>query len=197
MTLKACEQDCGRAARYYAGGRSHNDWAGYYCSHCTEALKFTVMEDLAVTFERKAAEGRERAEASFDQSDTDGFRTQSADRLIALKERQIADLIRKDGVSHFPALFDLDGNWQPAKAITTKYGVRWMLLTAEGRATGEFLPYFPKRRSTLADKGFVEGFVVRPAKVELVGETTVMVAVLPADEPHQPPIEIVTTDRWS
>lgn len=43
-TKRDCEQKCGNLATAYAGGRSANDWAGYYCDTCTERLGFQVFD---------------------------------------------------------------------------------------------------------------------------------------------------------
>jgi hypothetical protein len=43
---KKCEQQCGAKATVYAGGRHANDWAGYYCESCVDALKFVVFNKV-------------------------------------------------------------------------------------------------------------------------------------------------------
>ena len=139
---------------------------------------------------------------SFDRCDTDGFLSQWALDLSAQKLRREATIREDGGVSEFPALFTLDGEFVPAKVIDTQYGRRWMLLNATGRATGEFLPYLPVRRSTLARKGYTEGYVVRPAKADIVGRGrglsgTAWVATVATDDPWTAPLSIVTTDRFT
>jgi len=48
MTEKKCEQNCGKSAEVYAGGRGANDWAGYYCQECADGIKdFVVFDKLA------------------------------------------------------------------------------------------------------------------------------------------------------
>jgi hypothetical protein len=46
-----CEQRCESLATVYAGGNFNNDWAGYYCDTCCEALGFTVFDQLRPTTE--------------------------------------------------------------------------------------------------------------------------------------------------
>jgi len=41
---KKCDQCAEAPAVVYAGGRSHNDWAGYYCLPCKNKLKFVVFD---------------------------------------------------------------------------------------------------------------------------------------------------------
>ena len=43
---RKCEQGCGETAVVYAGGTGAGDWAGYYCSECTEKLQFQVFNVL-------------------------------------------------------------------------------------------------------------------------------------------------------
>ena len=50
-TTKMCEEGCGKPAEVYAGGRFANDWAGYYCQECVDAINdFIVFNKLQVTF---------------------------------------------------------------------------------------------------------------------------------------------------
>lgn len=151
-----------------------------------------------------AAQREQAAHESWERSDTDGALSQWAGRINSQLLHAQARLKDNGEVSKFPALFTLDGQFVPARDIQTKYGTRWMLLDANGKATGQFLPYFPKKRETLAKHGFVEGFVMRPAwaKCEgsgrgLSGLTSVHVVIYPTDQPWEPPLSIVTADRWA
>ena len=43
---RKCDQCATATAVVYAGGRSHNDWAGYYCLPCKDKLKFFVFDNF-------------------------------------------------------------------------------------------------------------------------------------------------------
>ena len=43
---RKCDQCAEATAVVYAGGRSHNDWAGYYCLPCKDKLKFFVFDNF-------------------------------------------------------------------------------------------------------------------------------------------------------
>jgi|LakMenE01Jun11ns_1017448.scaffolds.fasta_scaffold8138573_2 hypothetical protein len=42
MGLVKCEQGCGNHAVVYAGDKSANGWAGYFCVDCAILLGFSV-----------------------------------------------------------------------------------------------------------------------------------------------------------
>ena len=147
-----------------------------------------------------------RAEESFERCDTDGFLSQWADGLEANRLRLAATLAEDGGLAEFPALFTLDGAYVPARRCESKnygWGDYWMVLDANGKPTGTFLPYFPARRTTLAKRGYVEGYVREPAKAVFQGRGhglsgTAWVAIVPVNQPWEPcERTIVTTDRWS
>ena len=160
----------------------------------------TTPQDLR----EQAADLDRRASESFDRCDTDGFVSQWALGLTAQELRLQADIDEAGGVAEFLALFTVDGEWVPAKRIETQYGSRWMVLDRFGNRTGEFLPFLPKRRRTLADKGYLEGRVLRPAKATIVGSghglagaTSCRAARVPTDRDWDRPAEVVCTDRWA
>lgn len=165
-------------------------------------------EYAAKALRSKAAAHEQEAIDSFDRCDTDGFVSQWASGVCASEARLAATIVDNGGRDYFPALFTLDGEFVPAKAITFQskfsYGEerRWMVLDANGRSTGTFLPYWPKRRSTLAKRGYVEGWVVRYAEAFIDGRGhglsgTAWAAVRPTDNPWEPPLAVCTTDRWT
>ena len=49
--MKQCEQDCGRQATVYGGGKGAGDWAGYYCDQCLQSLGFIKFNDLNKTYD--------------------------------------------------------------------------------------------------------------------------------------------------
>lgn len=118
----------------------------------------------------EAAKADQAAEDSWNRSDTDGFMTQWAMASSARRLRLEAQIQELDGKWDFPALFDLQGNFVPARLFDGKFGLSWMLLDAEGRATGQFVSAFPARPSTMAKKGFTEGRILRPARAAFVGD---------------------------
>lgn len=156
---------------------------------------------MATPQELRAEAARHDREArdSFDRCDTDGFLSQWASGLTARQRRLEADLLERGNTSEFHALFTLDGEWVPAQVIDNRYGRAWMLLDRNGNRTGEYAPYLPARRTTMTKRGLLEGTVVRPAKVKMVGQsmTAVRPMVVAADRPWDEPLAIVTTDRWA
>ena len=148
----------------------------------------------------QAAQKDQDARDSFERCDTDGALSQWASGMNAQRLRLEADIVERGGVSEFLTLFTLDGKFQPAKAIQTQYGMRWMLLDSDGKRTGQFLPYHPARRSTLAKHGYVEGYACFPAKADYRegrgGLVTVSVTTIKTVPDHFEPTEVVTVDRW-
>jgi hypothetical protein len=157
------------------------------------------MQKTSQQLLESAAAKEAEAAASFERCDTDGFLSQWALGIGAAKDRMEADLLEAGGVHEFPALFDLQGNWVRAKLIEGKYGTCWMLLDEAGEPTGKFVGAFPKQRKTLEAKGYMEGYVIRPARVVLSGGNygNVFPVRIAADKPYQQPISIVSTDRFA
>lgn len=151
---------------------------------------------------REKARQKERdAIESFERCDTDGFISQWSSGLTAARLYREAQLIEDGGLACFPALFDLNGNYVPAKLIEGKYGECWALLDETGTFTGVFINAWPARRATIANKGFLEGVVKRPARVKVMsgkgGMATAYVGVYATDTPLDAPAEIVNPDRWA
>jgi hypothetical protein len=118
-------------------------------------------------------------------------------------ERKVAELQNEleqsDGLIQTSAMFDLDGNWVPAKMIETKYGFSWSILNENGKATGVFVPFHAKKRETQAKRGFVEGIVRVPATVTYAYAGNRPHAVIaPADQVGTvKPTVIIATDRFA
>lgn len=151
---------------------------------------------------REQARQKDRdAIESFERCDTDGFISQWSSGLTAERLRREAQLLEDGGLAEFPALFDLDGNYVPAKLIDGRYGECWALLNTDGTFTGEFITAFPARRATIVKKGYLEGVVKRPARVKVMsgkgGMATAYVGVYATDSPLDAPAEIVTHDCWA
>ena len=127
----------------------------------------------------------QRAQESWDRSDTDGFMSQWAAGLTAARLRLQAEITDNGGLAEFPALFDLAGNLVPAKRIQTRYGMSWALLSSAD-PDSQFSGWFneskaqdPKRaRNADARKGFYVGYVMPPAKADLKGGNATSVSAV-------------------
>ena len=177
-------------------------------------LRWATYADMtdAEIAEYKAAELRANAAASdaaraesFERCDTDGFVTQWALGLSAQKDRMQARIVEDGGLASFLTLFTVDGEWTPCKRIEGRYGPRWLVLDTEGNSTGVFLPYQPRKRSTLAAKGYCEGYGMFPAKADywappgargLSGATSVRLVAVRTGDWKEPPAEILSVDRF-
>jgi hypothetical protein len=159
----------------------------------------TTTQTTATELRTEAARHYQDAADSFERCDTDGFLSQWASGQTARLRLLEADLVEAGGVSKFIALFTTEGQWVPAKVIDGKYGKSWMLLDAEGKRTGEYVPFLPKRRETLAKRGYCEGYVMRPARAEIVGTTyfNCRASAIPTDSDWDAPVSIVTPDRFA
>lgn len=161
-------------------------------------LTATELREKAAAYDKEVRDIWER-------SDTDGFLSAWAMGLSAEKARREASLADEGGLHEFLALFTTEGEWVPAKVIEGNWGPRWMVLDAEGKRTGKYLPYLPARRSTLAKHGYVEGRAIWPAYVTyaggrgtgLSGCASVRPVVRKRGADHEPPLEITVTDRWA
>ena len=120
-------------------------------------------------------------------------------RVERRREQLEKELAESDGLTQTSSLFDLDGNWTPAKLIEGKFGFSWLVLDNDGKSTGTFIPYGSKKRDTQAKRGFVEGTVRVPAKVTYAyagGRPQAVIA--PADEVGTvKPTVIISTDRFT
>ena len=145
----------------------------------------------------KARQCAREAYESFERSDTDGALSQWASGISRDKYMLMATLADNGGVSQFRCLFTLDGQWVPSVEIEGKWGLRWMVLDENGKTSG-FLPYFPARRSTLANRGYTEGLAVWNAQVKTVGKDmmSVQAAIVKNADHLEPPQEIIYTDRF-
>jgi hypothetical protein len=120
------------------------------------------------------------------------------DRVFSKYEELIAQVAQGGVTVETSALFDLQGNWTPARLVDSKYGFSWLVLDDNGKSTGVYVPYASKKRETQAKRGFVEGKVLVPAKAEMWGGKSMQTGLVPADEVGTvKPIEIITTDRFN
>lgn len=111
-------------------------------------------------------------------------------------EKQLAE---SDGLVQTSALFDLEGNWTPAKIVESKYGYSWLVLDGNGKSTGTYIPYQPKKRETQAKRGYVEGTVRVAAKVSYAyagGRPQAVIAPADAVGTVKPTV-IISTDRFN
>jgi hypothetical protein len=120
------------------------------------------------------------------------------DRVFSEYEELLAQVAQGGVTVETSALFDLEGNWTPARLVENKYGFSWLVLDENGKSKGIFVPYASKKRETQAKHGFVEGKVRVPAKAEMWGGKLMQAGLVPADEVGTvKPIEIITTDRFA
>jgi hypothetical protein len=157
----------------------------------TDTKTPTDLRDEARKLEREAFD-------SFERCDTDGALSQWGLRLSADRLRLQAKIVEEGGTAPFRTLFRLDGTFQPAVEIEGKWGWRWMVLDQDGVRTGQYLPWAPVRRDTLAKHGFVEGIARFPAKAAIRGKDMISCSEVAVKTVlhHEPPVEVITADRW-
>jgi len=120
------------------------------------------------------------------------------DRAFRKFDELTAQLAQTDGTIKTIALFDLAGNWIPARMVTSNFGTSWLVLDANGKSTGAFVPFRSAKRETQAKRGFVEGYVLVPATVGLFGGFRPQAAIVPKHEVGTvKPIKVITTDRFN
>lgn len=130
---------------------------------------YFIKETTGDQFREQARGRSQAAEESFDRCDTDGFLSQWAAGQMSRVYDALAALADAGGEWTFTYLADLDGNLVNARAIPGKFGTCWMILDADGKATGKFAPWHPAKESTLAKRGYKEIEVKRPACVKVTG----------------------------
>ena len=124
--------------------------------------------------EAKAA--RKRAYESFIECDTDGFLSQWASNITADELEMQADLLEKDNLHEFTALFDsVTGDLIPdAREVETRFGWAWVH-KVDGRSQW-FNPSKAKdpevRRRNNAKKGYYLGRVLAKARVKIIASGT-------------------------
>lgn len=163
--------------------------------------------------EHRAAAAQHRTDAaeSWERSDTDGFLSQWASGINARERDLAAEIADNGGRAQFPALFDLDGNLVAAKLVDVEdrfqYGrkvSKWIVLAdddPDSRAV-KWINAFPARKSTMTKHGFVEGYVLAPARAATAGSGTglsgalsVCVYAKRTDGGFSRDVEIVSTCR--
>lgn len=133
----------------------------------------TTSEQLRI----EANQADKEAQDSFTRCDTDGFLSQWASGLTAELKRREAEIIDNGGWYEFSALFDLSGNRVRAKLVKQSvYGAHWlkeyawMFFDNNDKPTGKFVKAFPKRDSTMVNKGYREGHELADAQAFMNGE---------------------------
>lgn len=159
------------------------------------AEQFEKAKQLREASSHKAQE----AVDSFERCDTDGFLSQWASSLNSQLDRTNAEILEAGGVSEFDAVFDLQGNYQPAVLIDTRFGKAWSLTDSNGKFLNPpvFLPTRPARASTIKKKGYTIGSVIRKAHAKLAGKVNVGVAIVPSEGWTKEPLEVVSKDIYS
>ena len=143
-------QGGGTCFRCYGNGVDPKEKAWVFPADLTEA-----QTDVFLTRKFEQAEARrEKARAKRD-----------AKRLAALAnapqespESESPQVEVEIQTEWFDVLLDVDTlEWIPAKVIETRYGLSWAFLDENGQFTGQFVSAFPKRASTINNKGYAEG----------------------------------------
>lgn len=135
------------------------------------------MSATATELREQSKAAAERAEESFQRSDTDGFATQAASTLMSRQYALAAEIADQGGTWEFDALFDTAGNMVAAKLITTRFGPAWAMLSSDdprSAFTGQFFnPSKAEKAATRqrndARKGFYVGTVRAPAEARMGG----------------------------
>jgi hypothetical protein len=144
----------GTCFRCYGNGVDPKEKAWVFPADWTEAQK---DEFLARKFEQAEARAQ-RASAKREAE-------REAKRLAALAnapqespESESPQVEVEIQTEWFDVLLDVDTlEWIPAKVIETRYGLSWAFLDENGQFTGQFVSAFPKRASTINNKGYAEG----------------------------------------
>ena len=136
------------------------------------------------------------AEQSFERCDTDGFLSQWASGISAEADKTNAKILEGGGLMEFPAVFTLDGKFQPSVTIVTQYGTAWILTDDSGTFLQPpvYLPFSPKREATIKNKGFTIGRVLRPAIAKIVGNKRAYVDIVPRGRYSDAPASVISTD---
>jgi hypothetical protein len=167
-----------------------------------------MTEQTAVALRAEAAEAEARVQESWDRSDTDGFLSQWAGSMTAMKLRAQAKLEESGGLIEVRALFNLDGTvasthygygdwggyWVLNDEATARYGKRFVSPSKAQKAA--------TRRRNMRAKGFTVGTVRVRGYVDIVGSgtglsgcVTARVATLPSiADLKAGDFEIVSTD---
>jgi hypothetical protein len=123
----------------------------------------------------QARECRRRAYESFENCDTDGFLSQWASNITADELEMKADLLEKDNVSEFTALFTATGELIPdAREVETRFGWAWV-----HKVDGQSVWFNPSkaknedtRRFNNLKKGYYLGRVLAKARVKIIASGT-------------------------
>jgi hypothetical protein len=155
-------------------------------------------ETTKMSTPKTAQDYRNLANESWLNSDTDGALSQMADRATAHFLDLEIELAEQGGVVKTVVLFDLNGEWVPAKIVKGTYGRSWLVLDANGKSTGVFVPTDSVKRQTQAKRGYVEGVAFVPAVVKYVGDRcNFYAAICPIERGTLAPVSVVTADRFT
>jgi hypothetical protein len=172
-----------------------------------------MIAKTAAEYRTEAQGHRQEAADSWERSDTDGFVSQWASGVLAREAELKAEIAEAGGRAEFPALFDLDGNLVAAKLVEVEDRFRpyngwkiskWIVLADDDprSAAVKWITAFPARKSTMTKHGFVEGYVLAPAKAAtggsgtgLSGALSVSVHAARTDGGFSRDVEIVSTCR--
>lgn len=173
----------------------------------TEAQR-AQWQAQADELQARARSARQSASDSWERCDTDGFLSQWASGLTAQRLELQARITRLGGRDRFRALLDATtGELVAAKLVQTRFGSVWGLLSDPDDPHSPFRSWVSrsraqdpaKRAATMRTKGYVEAWVLAPAKAELRGgpggAVNVRAVSVRTDGGFSRDVEIVETDE--
>lgn len=132
---------------------------------------------------KASADSAKQIYSTYDTSDSDGAGTRWASGIESEKHRLRAEIAANNGKAQFRALFDLEGNYVPARQVEGRYGMSWGIYSKPNDPESYFESYVSeskskdpkKQEALLAKKGYTVGLIMAPAYVDSVGQTLVAV----------------------
>jgi hypothetical protein len=143
------------------------------------------MNTKSEELREKARRLTEKAEESFERSDTDGFLSQWANNLSARKALVEAEIEDAGGLGKIACIVDADDRIAPVRPIETKFGqkfARFEDFQAANDRGGQVVEWLTASR--LEKAGYRRAFCLRPAKAEIVGSdaATCYPMAVPSDD---------------
>lgn len=128
----------------------------------------------ASELQQRAADKRQRAEESWERSDTDGFLSQWASDLGARLDDLNAEALELGGLVPVGVLVDKDGNIVPARIIETRYGPKWAIFQTADEANaydGKVIQWVSLGERALKKHGLEMRHAYAPGHWELRGKS--------------------------
>jgi len=180
-----------------------------HCEETQERIRLGFLPDPlgAERLRKEAAHALQRAQESYERSDTEGFASQWASNSVADKNRLKAEIAENNGKSRFRALFDLSGKYVMAKEVNGKYGWTWGIYADpedpdlfSGFVNESKSPDKQKQAALLLKKGYTMGLILAPAYVTSFGESLVSVRNIILQDfrrTNKDTVEVLTTNLYT